>query len=602
MVVNSISTQTANEQTCFTGGFCIGWCNAYKKKEVALAKSRGRSISALSRHLQLDKMHKGMVRVGAGLPGLLKDGYKHMSGLEEAILRNIDAAKKLSTITRTSLGPNGMNKLVINHLEKLFVTSDAAVICRELEVIHPAANLVVMAAKMQEDEMGDGTNFTVTLVGELLSNAEKLLRMGLHISEIVTGFEKALKKTTLFLEELATEKVGDYRNIAEVTRVIKPVIGSKQSGTEELLAPLIAEACLSVMPPAGMGSFNVDNVRVCKLKGGHIADSKVVFGVVCQRDTCGTIKKVTDAKVAVFSSAIQATETEAKGTVLITSADELMNYSKSEESLMEKAIREIADSGVKVVISGGSISEMAAHFLEKFGIMSIKIMSKFELRRMCRATGATAMPKLGAPTPEEMGHVDCAEVLEFGESKVTVFRQTDDSSRVATIILRSSTQNSLDDLQRAIDDGVATVKVLQQDSRLVPGAGATEIELARKIAEYALTVPGLDQYAVKKFAEALEVVPRTLAENSGQQAQDVVSALYTAHANEGSSSIGVDVINGGVLDAKEHEIMDLYKTKQSAFELALEAALTILRVDQIIMSKRAGGPKPKGNVASQYQP
>jgi len=268
---------------------------------------------------------------------------------------------------------------------------------------------------------------------------------------------------------------------------------------------------------------------------------------------------------------------------------------------MEDKIKEIADAGVKFVVSGGSISEMAAHFLEKFGIMSIKIMSKFELRRICRTTGATAMPKLGAPTPEEAGHIDLVEVMEFGDSKVTVLRQNADTSRVATIILRSSTDNALDDLQRAVDDGVATVKVLQRDNRLVPGAGATELALAEDIATFAATVPGLDQYAVKKFAEALEVVPRTLAENSGQQAQDVVSALYTART-QGNKAAGVDVIDGGVLDARQAGIMDLYATKQSAFDLGLEAALTILRVDQIIMSKRAGGPKPKGNVANQYQP
>jgi len=539
--------------------------------------------------------NKGMVRVGAGLPGLLKDGYKHLSGLEEAILKNIEAIKKLAQITRTSLGPNGRNKLVINHLEKLFITSDAAVICKELEVIHPAANITVMSVKQQEEECGDATNLVITFIGELLGKAGDLFTMGVHVSEVILGYAKAYKKAMEILESLATTKANDLYDLQEVSGLLMPIIGAKQYGSEKMLAPLIAQACLSVCPRRGSKrSFNVDNVRVAKLVGGSIKNSKVIKGVVVERDTNGSIKRMENAKVAVFAMSVEASATEAKGTVLITCAEELKNYNKSEEKLMDEKIKAIADSGVNVVISGGSISEMALHFIEKYNMMVLKIVSKFELRRLCRAVNATAVIKLGAVSAEDLGKCDLVEVVEVGDKKVTVFQQTDEDSRVSTLVLRGSTMNILDDMERAVDDGVNTYKTLHRDGRLVPGAGATEMEMAHQIKQFATQCPGLDQYAIHKFAEALEVVPRTLAENSGQNATKVITALYAAH-DKGQSSGGVDIIKGGVCDATAAGVQDLYFTKKSAFDLALEATLTVLRVDQIIMAKRAGGPKPRGD-------
>jgi len=540
--------------------------------------------------------NKGMVRVGAGLPGLLKDGYKHLSGLEEAIIKNIEAVKKLAQITRTSLGPNGRNKLVVNHLDKLFITSDAAVICKELEVIHPAANVTVMAVKQQEEEVGDATNLVITFIGALLKQAEAMFRMGLHVSEVVLGFAKAYEKSMEILESLATTSAKDLYDIKEVISLLAPIVAAKQYGSEAILTPLIAEACLSVCPPksASKRGFNVDNVRVAKLVGGAVKNSKVIKGVVVERDSHGSIKRIENAKVAVFAMSVEASNTEAKGTVVLESADDLRNYNRSEEILMDAQIKAMADSGANMVVSGGSISEMALHFIEKYNMMALKVTSKFELRRLCRAVNATAVVKLGAVSKEDMGSCNLVEVVEVGDSKVTVFQQTDDDSRVATIVLRGSTMNILDDLERAVDDGVNTFKTLRRDPRLVPGAGATEMEMAHQIMKFATTCPGLDQYAIKAFAEALEVVPRTLAENSGQSATEMATALYSAHA-QGQKAAGVNIEKGGVLDATAAGIQDLFFTKKSAFDLAVEAALTVLRVDQIIMAKRAGGPKPKGD-------
>ena len=460
--------------------------------------------------------HKGMVKLGAGLPGMLKDGYQHFSGVEEAIMRNIEAATQISKKCRTSLGPNGMKKLVINHLEKIFVTSDAACILTELEVVHPAANILVMACRMQENEVGDGTNLVCAFAGELLHQAGELIRTGLHVSEIVKGYQIAYEK---FQEVLATQIVRtlDTEKDLEVLATLSSVIASKQFGHEQLLTPLIARACLESM--GEQSSLNVDNIRVAKLLGGTLQDSEMIKGVVILRGPMSTRKRVEGANIAVYANEVAAAATEAKSTVLIQNAEELMTYSKSEEAAIETAIRDIAERGINMIIAGGKVSEMAGHFLEKYDNMCVRITSKFELRRICRATGAAAQVKLVPPTPEETGHCALVYEREFGSKHCVVMEQTDAQSQIATIVLRGSTMNMLDDFERAIDDGVHAVKTLNEDKRLLAGAGAVEIECAQQLAAHALTTPGLEQYAIKKFAEALEVVPRTLAENSGKLAK-----------------------------------------------------------------------------------
>jgi len=320
-------------------------------------------------------------------------------------------------------------------------------------------------------------------------------------------------------------------------------------------------------------------------------DTKVLKGHVLARDTEGTIKHVTNAKIAVFAGGIDVPKTETKDTVLLKNADDLLNYSKSEEKAIEEIIRKISESGAKVVISGSAIGEMALHFIERYKLMACKVPSKFELRRICKAVGATPLVKLAAPTPEELGHADVVTVEEIGSTRVTIFRQESDESGISTIVVRSSTSNLADDIERAIDDGVNVFKGIIKDPRFVPGAGATEIELARRLQAYGDSVPGLSQYAIKKYGEAFEVVPRTLAENAGLKATDILSSLYAAHAKEQIND-GIDVEEGDVKNVVDLGVLDLLTTKHWAIKLATDAALTILRVDQIIMAKRAGGPKP----------
>jgi T-complex protein 1 subunit theta len=422
----------------------------------------------------------------------------------------------------------------------MILTSDAATILRELDVVHPAAKLIVMASQQQEAEMGDATNLVIVLAGELLKKAEDLLRMGLKTSDVVQGYERAQKYALEVLDELVVDKVEDMRSQKELSKAIKTVVASKQCGSEDFLADLIAEAVLAVLPK-NPTQFNVDTVRVVKIMGGSMEQSRVVKGMVFGREPDGSVKKAVRAKVGVFSCPIDTSQTETKGTVLLHNAKEMLDFTTGEESQLEVAIKELYDSGLRVVIAGSTVGELAMHYLNRFGILVIRILSKFELRRVCRVVGATPLARLGAPMPDEMGSIDIVETLEIGGDRVTVFRQEDDSTRTATIVLRGATMNHLDDIERAVDDGVNVVKAITKDPRLVPGAGATETELVERIMAHGETTPGLPQYAIKKYAEAFEVIPRTLAESAGLDATEVLSRLYTAHHKKEDWSTGVDI-------------------------------------------------------------
>ncbi|GAA5900780.1 hypothetical protein JCM5296_004893 [Sporobolomyces johnsonii] len=537
------------------------------------------------------------LRVPQGGSSLFKEGYNMHSGIEEAVIRNIHAVAELSEIVRTSFGPNGRNKMVINHLEKLFVTSDAATIIRELEVVHPAGKVLVMASQQQEAEMGDRTNLVMILAGELLRKAEYLLTMGLHPSEVVLGYELAREKAIEELEKLAIRTLETPLTEESLKLALKPTLAAKQYGSEDLLASLVSEAVLAVMPKDPR-AFNVDNVRVVKIMGGGLTQSRVIRGMVFGREPEGTVLKANNAKVGVFTCGIDIAQTETKGTVLMKNAEDLLNFSRGEEKHMEKIFQEIADSGLNVIVAGSSVGELALHYLNRHNILVVKVLSKFDLRRLCRVVGATPLARLGAPTPDEMGQCDVVETVEIGGDRVTVFRQAEEATRTATVVVRGATTNHMDDIERAIDDGVNVVKGILKDSRLVCGAGATELELAKRVAEYGEKTPGLAQHAIKRFADALEVVPRTLAENAGLDATEVLSRLYAAHQSSEDGVVGVDVEgeNGGILDANKAEIYDLLAATRWAIRYGTDAAISVLRVDSIIMSRAAGGPAaPKQN-------
>eukprot|EP00484_Ammonia_sp_Unknown_P028178 CAMPEP_0197024862 /NCGR_PEP_ID=MMETSP1384-20130603/5337_1 /TAXON_ID=29189 /ORGANISM="Ammonia sp." /LENGTH=586 /DNA_ID=CAMNT_0042453319 /DNA_START=104 /DNA_END=1864 /DNA_ORIENTATION=+ len=571
-----------------------------------------------------------MRNMARGIPRLWKDGYKQFSGLEEAILKNCEAATGLAACVRTSFGPNGLSKIVINRIEKVIVTTDAATIISELEVQHPAAKVLCLSAAMQQREIGDGANFVVVFAGELLKNAVLNLRKGLHPSVLVRGYGMAQKKAQEIIQQLVVFEVNSQKDMYDLNKLklgIKSAISSKQYGLENFLSELVGKACLNSMPQIA-SNFIVDNIRTVKILGGSILDSTIVKGMVIETPPKSACTYKESTKVAIFTCSLDSTQTETKGTVILHDDKELMNYNQSEEDFIQGVIKQLKDMGVGVVIVGEKISEMALHYIDKYGLVALRLMSKWTLRRLCRAVRARPVVTLGGIRDADLGVCNKVYTKEIGNDHVTIFEQVNiGESEVSTIVIRGATETAMNDVERAVDDGVNMVRAMTRNGKFVAGAGAVEIELARRLNKYAATVSGMEQYAIKAYAEALEVVPRTLAENTGLNDTEIISKLYKAHSEEASptdskqgdkmadsaeetatgtggisgeilknikrspQNIGVDIVNGGVRDMTAEGVIDLMATRQMGIKLASQAATTILRVDHIIMKKPAGGPR-----------
>ncbi|CAJ0569109.1 unnamed protein product, partial [Mesorhabditis spiculigera] len=529
----------------------------------------------------------------SGYARFLKEGAQHFKGTDEAVVRNIDACVELASQLKSAYGPTGMNKMVINHIEKLFVTNDAATILRELEVQHPAAKIIIMASQMQEKQIGDNTNTVVIFATALLEHANELIHMGLAPQEIASGYEMATEKALEILEELVVDTATDFHDINKVKQYIRSAITSKQYDSEDIIADLVAKACVLTVPKNSQ-NFNVDNIRICKILGSGVSASQVMNGMIFKRGSEGEVKKQTNCRVAVFACPFDLTQTETKGTILIENADELMGFSKGEEEEVESQIKSLADAGVNVVVAGGKFGDLYLHFLNKYNIMAVRLTSKFDLRRLSKTLGAQAQAAICTPAVDLLGQCDDVFVKEIGDEHVTVFDKKSEKGQVATIIIRGSSQSRIDDVERAIDDAVNTYKALTKDGKVVVGAGAVEIELSTRIAKWGEKLSGLEQYSVRKFSTALETLPKCLAENSGFNANELLIKLNAAHET-GNPNAGIDILDKDVLlDAKAAHIYDLYAGKRSAIKLAANAASTILRVDQIIMMKQAtGGVKPR---------
>ena len=545
----------------------------------------------------------------AGISGMLKEGSRHVqdesAGSASVVLRNIDACLQLCRMLQSSLGPQGRCKLVVNHLEKILVTSDCAAILKEVQIEHPTANLLAMAVKKQEEERGDNTNLVLTFAGELLWQTALLIqKMTWQTApEILAGYQQALHLLeTEYLPAQVCDTIPNARALDKDTlmRVLIPVLQSKQYGSADILAPLVADACLMLLQDNDGAGFSIEAIRTVSILGASVRQSMLLPGYVAKRGLETSVTSVTDAKIAVYATGLEASSTEAKGTVVMKTAADLQAYNRSEEDKMKDIIAGIAASGVKLVVSGGNISDMALHFLDKYGLACLRVGSKWELRRLCQAVGATALVRLGTPMADEMGFAASVKQQELGDQTVTVF-EVGKASKLATIVLRASTKTVLADLERATDDGVQAVAQICKDGRLVYGGGCAEMACSTALLRKADQVPGLAQYALQAFGKALQIVPRVLAENAGYKAATVVANLQAAHAGHDAASgicdAGIDIDKedapgtSGVTSMKEKGVVDVMATKLSALRLAVDAAVTILKIDQIIMSKPAGGPK-----------
>jgi len=522
---------------------------------------------------------------------ILKEGSQRTAG-REAQRSNIMAAKAVAGAVRTTLGPKGMDKMLVDTLGDVVITNDGVTILKEMDIEHPAAKMMVEIAKTQDTEVGDGTTTAVVLAGELLKQAEGLLDQEIHPTVIAAGYRAAADKSMAILKSIGVGvTVGDEQMLKKIAVTAMTGKGSQTARVE--LADLSVQAVRAVVDEDG--SVDTDNITVEKKVGGGITDSQLVHGMVIDKERLhpNMPKKVSNAKIALLNAAIEIEKTEVDAKIEITSPDQLQAFLDQEETMLKDMVQRIVKTGANVVFCQKGIDDLAQHFLAKEGIYTIRRIKKSDMEKLARATGARIVTSIHDLGEKDLGKAGLVEERKIGDEKMTFVEQCENPKSVS-IILRGGTEHVVDELERAMEDALRVVGVVVEDKMLVPGGGAPEVELALRLREYAATVGGREQLAIEAFADSMEVIPKTLAENAGLDQIDTLVALRSQH-EKGVKASGLDMDTGEPVDMLGQGVVEPLRVKTQAINSAAEAAVMILRIDDVIASKSApGGGMPGG--------
>lgn len=518
---------------------------------------------------------------------ILREGSQRTRG-KEAQSNNIMAAKAVAEAVRTTLGPKGMDKMLVDSLGDVVITNDGATILKEMDIEHPAAKMIVEVAKTQDDEVGDGTTTAAVIAGELLKKAEELIDQDVHPTIIASGYRMASVKAGEILKTLARTVTRDNRD------VLMNISGTAMTGkgaeaTKDVLANISVSAITSIVDEDN--KVDMENIKIEKKVGARIEDSELIEGMIIDKERVHTNmpKKVENAKIALINTAIELKDTEVDAEISITSPEQLQSFLDQEEKMIKDLVDKIVKSGANVVFCQKGIDDMAQHYLAKAGIFAIRRVKKSDMEKLAKATGAKLITNVDEITEADMGKADLVEEKKVGGDSMT-FVTGCVNPKAVSILLRGSTEQVIDNIERALNDSLRVVGVAIEDEELVAGGGAPEVEVALRLQEYAATLSGREQLAVKAFAEALEVVPKTLAENAGLDSIDMLVELRSHH-EKGIKTAGLNVYIGEVIDMWEAGVVEPLRVKTQAINAAAESAVMILRIDDIIASKQ-GAPSP----------
>ncbi|MDP3065307.1 MAG: thermosome subunit alpha [Methanobacteriaceae archaeon] len=513
---------------------------------------------------------------------ILPEGTSRFLG-RDAQRMNILAGKVLAETVRTTLGPKGMDKMLVDGLGDIVVTNDGVTILKEMDIEHPAAKMLVEVAKTQEDEVGDGTTTAVIIAGELLKKAEGLLDMDIHPTIVAMGYRQAAEKAQEILNVIAID--ADDRDT--LLKVAMTAMTGK--GTEKAREPLAQLVVGAVKQVEENGDFDKDHIKLETKDGATIDDSKMVKGVIIDKERVhpGMPKKIEDAKIALLNSAIEVKETEVDAEIRITDPAQMQAFIEQEEQMIRDMVAKIDDAGANVLFCQKGIDDLAQHYLAKAGIMAIRRVKKSDMEKLARATGATVVTNIEDLSLDDLGEAGSVDEKKISNEDMIFVEECKDPKSV-TLLIRGSTQHVVDEIERAVEDAIGVVAATVEDGKVVAGGGAAEISIARGLKEYADTISGREQLAVTAFAEALEVVPKTLAENAGMDSIDALVDLRAAH--EKSLYMGLDVFKGEVTDMYRAGVIEPHRVKKQAIQSAAEAAEMILRIDDVIASSGTKEP------------
>ncbi|MCM1985779.1 thermosome subunit alpha [Methanococcoides seepicolus] len=522
---------------------------------------------------------------------ILREGNQRTRG-RDAQSNNIMAAKAVAEAVRTTLGPKGMDKMLVDSLGDVVITNDGATILKEMDIEHPAAKMIVEVAKTQDDEVGDGTTTAAVITGELLKKAEEMIEQDVHPTIIAAGYRMASVKAGEILKGLAKKVTIDNKDI--LTSISDTAMtGKGAEATKDVLSKIAVDAIVSIVDRDNENTVEIENVKVEKKVGGRIDDSELIEGMILDKERvhANMPKKVEGAKIALLNSAIELKETEVDAEISITSPEQLQSFLDQEEAMLKSLVTSITKTGANVVFCQKGIDDMAQHYLAKEGIFAVRRVKKSDMEKLVRSTSAKLVTNIEEMTAEDLGAAELVEEKKIGGDSMTFITGCVNPKSVS-ILLRGGTEHVIDNIERALNDALRVVAVAIEDEKLVAGGGAPEVEVALRLNEYASTLSGREQLAVKAFAEALEVVPRTLAENAGLDPIDMLVELR-AHHERGIKTAGLNVYSGTVIDMWEEGVVEPLRVKTQAINSGTEAAVMILRIDDIIASSRAP-PMPEG--------
>ena len=517
---------------------------------------------------------------------ILKEGSQRTTGVD-ARRSNIQAAKVIAEILATSLGPRGMDKMLIDAFGDVTITGDGATILKEMEVQHPAAKLLIEVAKAQDAEVGDGTTTVVVLAGKLLELGEELLEEGIHPTIVIDGYKKAADYALKVADEIA--KPIELTK-EQLLKVVSSALSSKVvAETRDYLAGLVVEAAMQAMEMRdGKPYLDLDWVKIEKKKGKSIYETQLVRGIVLDKEVVhpGMPKRVTNAKIAILDAPLEIEKPEWTTKISVTSPDQIKAFLDQEAEILKSYVDHLASIGANVVITQKGIDEVAQHFLAKKGILAVRRVKRSDIEKLARATGAKIITSIKDARPEDLGTAGLVEERKVGEEKM-VFVEDIPNPRAVTILVRGGSDRILDEVERSLQDALHVARDLFREPKIVPGGGAFEVEVARRVREYARKLPGKEQLAALKFADAVEHIPTILALTAGLDPVDAIAELRRRHDN-GEVTAGVDVHGSKITDMAAMNVWDPLIVKKQVIKSAVEAAIMILRIDDIIA---AGAPK-----------
>ncbi len=508
---------------------------------------------------------------------VLSEDSQRTSG-KDAQSMNIQAGKAVAESVRTTLGPKGMDKMLVDSTGNVIVTNDGVTLLSEMEIDHPAADMIVEVAETQEDEVGDGTTSAVVVSGELLSQAEDLLEQDIHATTLAQGYRQAAEEATEALEEIAIDVDADDTDVLEQIAATA-MTGKGAENARDLLARLVVEAVQSV---ADEDDVDTDNIKVEKVTGSSIENSELVEGVIVDKERVSDNMPyfAEDASVAIVDGDLEIQETEIDAEVNVTDPDQLEQFLEQEEAQLREMVDEIVDAGADVVFVDGGIDDMAQHYLATEGIIAVRRVKSSDQGQLARATGARPVSNVSDLSEDDLGFAGSVAQKEIAGDQRIFVEEVDDAKAV-TLILRGGTEHVIDEVDRAIEDSLGVVRTTLEDGKVLAGGGAPEVHLSLALRDYADSVGGREQLAVEAFADALEVIPRTLAENAGLDPIDSLVELRADH-DGGNTSAGLDAYTGDTIDMDAEGVYEPLRIKTQAIESATEAAVMLLRIDDVI--------------------